>query len=184
MLNMLDAYNMIKDENIILIYSGPIWADGMEGIADNLKKRLEFDKMPMSTAQSIFSIFVEQMNNILMYSAEREHFILNEKEIDVSRGMFIIGMKKDKSYFIRSGNVIKKESVDLIKSRIDHLNTMDKQQLRQFYKQQIKSDNTNPESKGGGIGLTEIARRANSKIEYEFVPYESGFSFFSMMVAI
>ncbi|MCL2086735.1 MAG: SiaB family protein kinase [Oscillospiraceae bacterium] len=184
MIKMLDAYNMVKDENIILIYSGPIWNDGMQGIAENLKKRLEFDELPLSASQSVFSVFVEQMNNILMYSAEKQHLHLKEKEFDVSKGMLIIGVIEGKSYFIRSGNLVKNSGIELIKSRIDHLNTLDKQQLRKFYKEQIRAENTNPESKGAGIGLIEIARRATGKIEYEFTPYKGDFSFFSMLVYI
>jgi hypothetical protein len=79
---------------------------------------------------------------------------------------------------------MKTSSVELLKSRIDHLNTLDKQQLRQFFKEQRKAEDNNPESKGGGIGLIEVARRATSKIEYEFIPREDGTTYFTMYVTI
>jgi len=71
-----------------------------------------------------------------------------------------------------------------LKERIDFLNTLDKKELRQFYKEQMKAENDNPESKGAGLGLTEIARRATSKIEYEFIPYGEGLSYFTMYVTV
>lgn len=183
-LNMLEYYKMIKEMNINIIYSGPIWADGIEGIAGTLRKRLEFDELPLSASQSVFSVFVEQMNNMLMYSAEKENFNMSEnKHIDAPTGVFVLGAQ-GKTYFVQSGNAMKIESADLIKSRIDHLNTLDKVGLRKFYKEQIKSENANPESKGAGLGLIEIARRASSPIEYEFTPLENGLIFFSMSVAI
>lgn len=183
-LDMLEYYQMIKKYDINIIYSGPIWADGIEGIGGTLKKRLEFDELPLSASQSVFSVFVEQMNNMLMYSAEKEPFDNKEsRKLDVSKGVFILGAQ-DKTYFIQSGNVMKKESVDLVKKRLDHLNTLDKAGLRKFYKEQIKNDNTNPESLGAGLGFIEIARRASSKIEYKFTPYENNLIFFTMFVTI
>lgn len=182
--DMLEYYNMIKKFNIDIIYSGPLWADGIEGIGGTLRKRMEFDELPMSASQAVFSVFVEQMNNMLMYSEEKQSFeIPNHESTDTSKGVFILGVDEG-SYFVQSGNVMKNENVTLIKERIDHLNTLDKPGLRKYYKEMMRQENDNPESKGAGIGLIEIARRACSKIEYSFTPLENGQSFFSMFVKI
>lgn len=184
MLDMLEYYNMLMGKNINIIYSGPIWADGVEGIGLTLKQRLKFDDLPLSSSQAVFSVFVEQMNNMLMYSAEKEQLHASEdKRPDISKGVFVLGAK-DKTYFVQTGNVIKSDRVELLKARIDHLNTLDKASLRKYYREQIKSENTIPESKGAGIGLIEIARRASCPIEYEFKPYGDGLKFFTMFVTI
>jgi hypothetical protein len=80
--------------------------------------------------------------------------------------------------------VIKAENAELIKNRIDELNAMDKSALRKHYKEQIRGENANPNSKGAGIGLTEIARRSSAPIEYTFTPYDDGLVFFSMSVTV
>jgi hypothetical protein len=181
-LNILEYSRMLVDNNISIIYSGPLWAEGIDGMAEFLQRRLDMDDMPLSASQAVFSVFVEQMNNMLMYSAEKEkHPEIGIKE--TSRGVFVLG-SHDKSYYIQTGNVIKDSSVEILKERIDLLNTLDKKELRSLYKEQIRSENDNPESRGAGIGLTEIARRASSKIEYEFVPYGDGLSYFTMYVTI
>jgi hypothetical protein len=183
-LNILEYSRMLENSNISIIYSGPLWAEGIDGMAEFLQRRLDMDDMPLNASQAVFSVFVEQMNNMLMYSAEKEKQEHPEIGIrETSRGVFVLG-SLDKSYYIQTGNVIKDSSVEILKGRIDHLNTLDKKELRSLYKEQIRSENDNPESKGAGIGLTEIARRANSKIEYEFVPYGDGLSYFTMYVTI
>jgi len=193
-LNILEYSKMLTDNNISIIYSGPLWAEGIDGMAEFLQRRLDMDDLPLNASQSVFSVFVEQMNNMLMYSAEKEqqeHPEIGIRETSIketsgketSRGVFVLGIH-DKSYYIQTGNVIKDSSVEILKSRIDLLNTLDKKELRNLYKEQLKSENDNPESKGAGIGLTEIARRASSKIEYEFVPYGDGLSYFTMYVTI
>lgn len=182
--DMLEYYKMIKKFNIDIIYSGPLWSDGIEGIADTLKKRLEFDNLPLSASQSVFSVFIEQMNNMLMYSMEKEQFGNDDdRKEDISKGVFILGTK-NKIYFVQSGNVMKSESVEPLKNKIDYLNTLDKAALRKYYKEQIKHENTNPESKGAGLGFIEIARRASSPIEYLFTPLDDGFVFFSTFITI
>lgn len=183
-LNTLEYYEMIKRHNLNIVYSGPLWSDGIEGIASILKKRLKFDGLPMSSAQSVFSVFVEQTTNMLMYSVEKETFSTPDGDYaDVPRGVFILGTR-NKSYYVQCGNVIKKESAALLKERIDYLNTLDKVQLRKYYKEKIKSSNANPESKGAGLGLIEIARRASSEIEYEFTPLDDKTVFYSMYVTV
>ena len=55
--NLYDCYKMVQENHICFIYNGPIWADGVEGIGQTLRKRLEFEELPVVTAHSVFSIF-------------------------------------------------------------------------------------------------------------------------------
>lgn len=183
-INLLDYYELLKKYNINIIYSGPIWGDGVEGISATIKKILEFDDLSLTTSKSIFSVFVEQMNNMLMYSDEKEVFNENTEKVScLSRGIFILGTK-GKNYFLKSGNIVRDKSVIYLKEKIDMLNALDKDGLKKLYKEQLRSENTNPESQGAGIGLTEIAKRASSKIMYSFEPYGEGRFFFTMDVEI
>lgn len=182
MLNALEYYKQLSSTQIILIYSGPIWAVSVEELGETVCKRLELEDLSFPATQSIFSVFVEQMNNISMYSAEKEHFEdADVNGVKVSKGVFILGTSGSK-YFLQTGNVVEKHSAELLKSRIDHLNSLDKQELRKYYKQQLNSENTNADSKGAGLGLIEIARRASSKIEYDFTPMEDGLIFFTTLI--
>jgi len=183
-IDMTQYHKMLTENNISIIYSGPLWADGIDGMAEFLQRRLDVDEVTLSMSQSVFSVFIEQLNNMLKYSTERSEIDCSDKEkCNTPKGIFLMG-KHGNKYFLQTGNYMKSCSVDLLKNRIDHLNTLDKQQLRQFMKEKRKSDDDNPESKGAGIGLIEVARRATSKIEYEFVPREDGLTYFTMYVTI
>jgi len=182
--NFKEYDKMLSDNNISVLYSGQLWADGIDGFAEMLQRRLDFEAAPPGLAQSVFSVFAEQMNNMLMYSAEKEQYEqFDGKQVNVSRGAFIMGIQ-DKTYFIQTRNVIKNSSIETIKKRIDYLNTLDKNALRQYSKEQVKAENDNPESKGAGLGFIEIARRASSKIEYEFESFNESLSYFTMYVTI
>lgn len=183
-LDIFEIYNLFREKGMDIIYSGPIWPNGLEGIADMLRSRLKFDELSLSVEQAVFSVFVEQMNNMLMYSKDKQEIETSggEKK-QVPKGIFVLGIK-DAKYFLESGNIILRENVQFLKEKIDYLNTLDKVQLRKYYKEQLKQENNNPESRGAGLGMIEIARRASSPIEYEFRELDDGKIFFSMFVTI
>jgi len=182
MFDLMDYHKKLRRCKIILVYSGPLWAEGIGGVASTVKKRLEYDNLPLETSQEVFSVFVEQMNNMLMYSAERAQFEADMMHSEAPKGTFVMGIKGDK-YFINTGNVIEDKTVDIIKEKIDYLNSLDKNELRQYYKDQ-RLENDSPDSKGAGLGLIEIARRVSSKIEYTFTPFEEGYTFFTLFATI
>lgn len=183
-LDMLKYYNMVKEKGLNIIYSGPIWANGVEGLSQTLRKRLEFDALPLSAAQAVFSVFVEQMNNMLMYSTDIAQFQHQDGSgFGVASGVFVLG-SKNKQYFLQSGNLMHSRHVPAVKARIDFLNTLDKAELRQYYREQLRAENPNTESRGAGLGLIEIARRASSKIEYSFEERGSGQTFLTMFITI
>lgn len=182
--NVPNYVKALEENQISVMYCGPIWKNSIDDIAEMLQHRLDFDSMSFSASQSVFSVFVEQMNNMLQYSMEKKSFELKDGDaVDVSKGTFILGFR-DKTYFIYTGNLLKDSSAAILKERIDYLNSLEKKDLRKYYKERMKAENDNPESKGAGLGLIEVARRATSKIAYEFQPRGEGMQYFIMYVEI
>ncbi|MCL2605516.1 MAG: SiaB family protein kinase [Defluviitaleaceae bacterium] len=183
-LDMNEYTAMVNKLSINIIYSGPMWEDGIKGLTEMVRVHLDHDSITTGSAKSIFSVFVEQVTNMLMYSAEKGKYPAKSNETaDVPIGMLVLG-HKDNIFFIQTRNAVKNESITLIKGRIDHLNTLDKKELRQFHKEMLKGDNDNPESKGAGLGLIEIARRATAPIAYNFERLNDSQSLFTMYVEI
>ncbi|MCL2820722.1 MAG: SiaB family protein kinase [Oscillospiraceae bacterium] len=182
MFDMMDYHKKLRESRITLVYSGPLWAEGIAGVATTLKRRLEYDNLPLETSQEVFSVFVEQMNNMLMYSAEKAQFEADALHSEAPKGTFVMGVRDD-HYFIQTGNVMANHTVDFVKEKIDYINTLDRKELRKYYKQQ-RLENDNPDSKGAGLGLIEIARRINGKMDCTFTPYEEGYTFFTLFVTV
>jgi len=178
---MREYVGKLKENNISISYTGPLWECSIKGIAEMVKTSLSNDDLPINASKSIFSVFIEQVTNLLMYSAEKKSY--GQAGDEASAGMLLLG-HKGTTYFVQTGNAIKKESVELIRGRIDHLNSLDKQELRQYYKETLRGENLNPESKGAGLGFIEIARRTTAPIQYKFEPYDENLSYFSMYVEI
>ena len=181
---MISWHKMFSSNKIILIYSGPLSTEGVGKIAGSVKQHLELDDMPLHVSQKVISVFVEQMNNMLMYSAEITPIeTADKKNTEFPNGTFILG-KDENNYFIQTGNVINNESIEFVKSKINFLNSLDEDELHKYYREQMKGSNNNPLSRGAGLGFIEIARRTNSKIEYSFLPFDEGHTFFILYVTI
>jgi len=188
MLDMSEYTGVVEKLNIKVIYSGPMWEDRLKGLAEMVKTHLSHDQLSGSASKAIFSVFVEQVTNMLMHSAEKEQYTQppDNEVVDVSIGTVIMGNKTDKrdTFFVQTKNAVKDESVKFLSERIDYLNTLDKQGLRQFHREMVRIDNVNLESQGAGLGLIEIAKRATAPIGYSFEPISEGTSFFTLYVEI
>ncbi|MCL2665488.1 MAG: SiaB family protein kinase [Defluviitaleaceae bacterium] len=188
MLDMSEYTGVLEKLNIKVIYNGPMWDDGIKGLAEMVRTHLMHDQLSGNMSKAIFSVFVEQVTNILMYSAEKEKYTQppENKVVDVSIGTVIMGNKTDKrdTFFVQTKNAVKNENVVFLSEKIDHLNTMDKSQLRQFYKEKMRCENDSPDSQGAGLGLIEIARRATAPISYSFEPISENLSSFTLYVEI
>lgn len=178
---LYNFYNGIKKEKIVFCYSGPISHSTIEGIGSTLRLDLEIEEAGMSTSQKIFSVFIEQMQNILNYSEEK---IVNDSELEkeLRIGVLVIGQEENK-FYVYCGNKIYNKDVEKIQSRIDEISGLNQDELKALYKQRRRSE---PEegSKGAGLGLIEMARKSGRPIECSFKKLDEEFSFFSIKVLV
>ncbi len=181
---LYEFYNLVSEKSITISYCGPIVQAGVEGIALTLRKRLEADEIGFSATQSIFSIFIEQMQNMLNYSADRQTAVDERAhtEVEVTHGIFVLGSHENK-YFINCGNLVCKSEIERLTSKIEYINSLNKDELKQYYRKKRREENE-PTSKGAGLGFIEIARRSNYPMAYEFVEIDEEHSFFSLYVTV
>jgi hypothetical protein len=179
----MDAYRFyqnMKQEGIIFSFTGPTSQSVVESIGELLRRKMELEETKMSVSLKVFSIFVEQMQNVLNYSAEKETAkdSLND---ELHYGMVSVG-KKDGKYFILSGNYIEKHDTSRFQSLLDRLLAMNKEELKAFYLEQRRKE---PEktSKGAGLGLIETARKS-SHLEYFIVEADEARNFITINAVI
>jgi hypothetical protein len=162
---MWDAYTFyrnMQEDGIIFSFTGPTSQSVVEGIGEVLRRKMALEETKMSVSMKVFSIFVEQMQNVLNYSAEKEP-PKAEDDNELHYGMVTVG-KKDGHYYILSGNYITKQDTDRFCSLLDRVIAMDKDQLKAYYLEQRRKG-PDASSKGAGLGLIETARKA-TRLEY------------------
>lgn len=179
-LKLYKYYEEMHKQGTILYFNGPVSQTVVEGIADLLRDKLRADNTGMGAVQRVFAILIEQMQNIVRYSAER---IENNGGWDgeIAFGTLLVGREKDGSYFIACGNRIKSHEGEIISRRIDLIQMMDKDELKSYYKECRKKKT--PESvKGAGLGFIDMARKSSRPLDYAIIPMDNDNSFFMMKV--
>lgn len=180
-LNLYNFYQDAKSKNVMFYYCGPVAHASIEGVAQTLRKNLEYEEVGSLTAQSVFSVFIEQMQNILNYSAER----LSNPEAtdnDLRVGVVVIGHEEN-SFFILCGNKVYNTDIPGLTGKLKSIRNMNKDELKALYKERRRME-PDQESKGAGLGLIEMARKGTEPIEYSFLPIDQEFSFFTIRVVV
>ncbi len=175
----------INRENIIFCFCGPISQVLIVEIGNMLKLKMDQGKSGKnkSTLSKVFSILVEQVQNIIHYSDEKYQVNSEVYGIDqLSIGIIAVALDENVCSVI-SGNQIRNPKIPRLESRLLNVQKMDKNQLKTYYKKQQRSEPLN-DSKGAGLGFIEIARKTNYPIEFNFTPIDKNYSFFTIKAMV
>ena len=170
---MHEMMRYMKQSGITFCYCGYMTENILVGMGDAIKKTLALEDTDRKTTKTAFSIFVEQVQNVIRYSAEKKG---GEGESDIRYGVLTMG-KVDRKIFLGCGNLIEKENVARLKANLAEIQKMDRKQLKKLYKQTLRGGA--PEgSKGAGVGFIEIALRATHGFDFDFIEVDVDNSFF------
>ncbi|MGQ9370660.1 SiaB family protein kinase [Azospirillum sp. ST 5-10] len=170
----------LDSKGIIFSFSGYLSEGILFSLGEALREKMTLEDADGPTVRRVFSVFVEQMQNIIRYSAEK--IVGGGGGVELSAGMATIGMEK-KTFFIVCGNTLRNADVPALRKRLDFLRDLDKDAIKAHYREQLR-EAPDEGSRGATIGLIEIVRRASEPIEYDFTELDDEKSFFCLKVRI
>jgi len=178
MLENLNKFKQTLDvRGIIFTFCGPMSHDIVEGLGGALRNKMEEDEVSRTVSSKVFSIFVEQVQNVINYSQEKD-----PNDSEMSFGIVVVG-KSDDKFFVTGGNKITNEKVEKLRNNLTQLQQMNKEELKQFYKQKRK-EGPDEHSKGAGLGFIEMARKSSEPIEFNFEKIDEESSFFTVEIKV
>ena len=184
---LMDMRAMLHSQGVIFAYSGYVTEPVLSGVGEALKQKLTIDDADTKTLRSVFAVFVEQMQNIIRYSAEKARSSPPPASDDralkeIRYGILTIG-KEGTDYVVCAGNLVERSDVERLRARLSRIRDMSKEELKALYKEQLRAE---PEqgSKGAGLGFMEIARRASKPLEFDFTDVDANHSFFALKATI
>ncbi len=179
--DIFSFYQDLKKEGIMFCFSGPTSQGVVEGVGEALRYKMELDETSVSISTRVFSIFVEQMQNVVNYSAERVEGA-KEPKGDLRYGVIVVGREGD-SFYIISGNYVSKQDSERLSAILGKLGGMSKDEMKAYFKEQRRKG-PDAMSKGAGLGFIETARRASQPIEHQIEPIDDTTNFFSIRAII
>jgi len=167
--DLYDYYKSSRDKKIILSFKGIISQQLLIDVGEIIRARSE----TLKGTKKIFSVFIEMSQNIMHYSKEREVDPISGKDYGVGIVLF---HESEDEFIVTSGNLTSIEQGLEIRSKIDMLSSMPKEDIKQYYSDTIRKPR-DVEKKGAGLGLIEIVRKSGGKVFCETSPVDGGDAF-------
>ncbi len=180
---LLNIRSILQKQGIIFAYSGYLTEAVLSGVGEAIKNKLVIDDADTKTLRSVFAVFVEQMQNMIRYSAEKiPNSAAKPPVIEMRYGVLTIGREGD-DYVVHAGNLVERSEVARLQERLDQIRNMNKEELRALHKERLR---LGPEegSKGASLGFMEIARRASKPIEFDFADVDDKHAFFTLKASV
>lgn len=172
---------LLNEDGVIFCYSGYMTEAILSGLGQAIKQKLTMEELDVKTVRGVFSVFVEQMQNVIRYSAEREPDDAQDDSV-LSYGLLTVGHDAE-NYFVTCGNKVQKKDVERLNRQLEMISKMDHAGLKVLYKQILRGEV--PEgSKGAGVGFVDIAKKASRPIEFDFLNLDGDYAYFSLRAYI
>ena len=182
--DLFDLRATLQRQGIIFAFSGYMTETVLSGVGEAIKQKLTIDDADTKTLRSVFAVFVEQMQNIIRYSAElaAQSSADDSPMLEIRYGIVTIG-QEGSEYVVQAGNLVAQKDVERLRTRLTKIRDMNKEELRALHKEQLRAA---PEegSKGAGLGIMEIARRASKPIEFDFTDVDGDYAFFTLKASV
>jgi hypothetical protein len=172
-----DLHRTMLNQKLILVYQGEFTQETTKSILAMTERNLDSSGEESSIKRKVFNIMVEALQNIVKHSDE-----LVEGQMRSHAAIFLIGREANR-YSIMSGNPIRKSNVANLRQTLEKVNSLDKEGLKELYKQIIQSTSLS-EKGGAGLGFVDMARKSGEKLEYAFPEINSEYCFFCLKVNV
>jgi hypothetical protein len=172
-----DLHRTMMSQNLILVYQGDFTQETTKSILTMAERNLDSSGEESAIKRKVFNVMVEALQNIVKHSDE-----LVDGEKRSHAAIFLIGREANR-YSIMSGNPIRKDNVAGLQKKLEQINALDKDGLKELYKEIIK--NTTISDKGGaGLGFVDMARKSGAKLEFSFPEMNAEYCFFCLKVTV
>lgn len=171
-------FKKLSNDNFCLVYSGNIIDEVTDKIIDLSEYNFEYHDDNKSSKRKISFLLAECFQNVIRHSEIPETGFHENRNFG-----FFLTRNMQGVNFITSGNLVKKDNIEILKTQLNQVNSLDQDGLKELYFNVIT--NRSFSNKGGaGLGLIEMARKSGEKIEYIFDEFDSEYSVFYSQVML
>jgi hypothetical protein len=160
-------HDKMRKERLLFVYRGEITDRNSLPLLTLLETEMMDDSYGFVGRKRLFMYVLESLQNIVKHGDHSGH-----------GGMSIVAYSKtDDGYTITTGNIIASDHVNDLKKRLDRVNRLGINEIKNLYRQILDSSEFSKKG-GAGLGLIEMAMKTGSMLDYDFVPVDKNFSYF------
>lgn len=173
-----EFYKSMKEHEISLVYEGEITHQITKAFTSLTESNMAKEEENNSVQKKVFHVMVECLQNI---SKHADDFGTNEYMFS-GRGIFLVAKGKE-DYTVTTGNAVDNSKIADLKTLLEQVNKLDKEELTELYKKQIKEGRLSDKG-GAGLGFIDIKRKTGKNLDYHFLPINDEASFFLLTSTI
>lgn len=173
-------YKKMNTGDIILSYKGSITTEMINNTLEIVESRIGESSEDVRLRKKVYNVMVESLQNLYHHTDELPEDIRGEFE-----GHFgvVVVAREGKGIRVTTGNFIKSDKIKRLKDKIDKINSMSADELKDMYKFILNHQKFSDKG-GGGLGLIDIVRKTGSRLNYSFQNYNNEYYFFSLEIKI
>jgi hypothetical protein len=177
-----EYYSQLDGGNVLLAYKGSITTDLINNVLEQIEVKMENVDEEAKIRKKVYNVLVESLQNLYHHVEELPEKYKSRDNFDSKFGVLVIAKEND-AIKISTGNFITSEKIKFLKDKIDKINSLSKDELKDMYKFILNHQKLSAKG-GGGLGLVDIARKTGNKLEYTFQHYEDDYYFFNLDIYI
>jgi hypothetical protein len=175
-----EYYSRLSGGDVLMAFKGSISSELITNVLEVVESRLDEYDESSKIRKKVYNVLVESLQNLYHHIEVLPEGM--QKEYDDKFGILVVSRQDDK-YKISTGNFITQDKVDVLRNKIDKINSMSREELKDMYKFILNHQRLS-EKGGGGLGLVDIARKTGNELEYTFERYDDLYYFFNLDVYI
>ena len=182
MIDVFDLYNNMERNDILLSFKGAITSELLTSVLQIMEEKMEDLNEEPKTKKKVFNVLVECLQNLYHHIDDFE--VKGTKEEISKRKSAIFMISRHAGYYnIITGNFIGNDNIEKLRGRIDHINSLQRDELKAYYKSTLNNGEMSSKG-GGGLGFIDIAKKSGQKLTYDFIKIDEEYSFFTLIVKI
>ena len=160
--NLFEYYKELEKDRLSFIFNGDVSDDITDGIIRITEFNVNNFEALANLSKRISFIMVECFQNVVRHGLKADQGSEKEK----AGGLFAARLMGEANY-VSSINLIDIEEVELLREKLNQLNSIEKDKLKALYLEVL--NNAELSAKGGaGLGLIQLARKAGQPISFDF----------------
>lgn len=175
-----DYYQGLHNGDVLLAYKGSITAEWINSVLESVEMKLDSKNEDSKVKKKMYNVLVEGLQNLYHHVDDLPEEL--QEQYNHKFGVVVI-KKVNSSYIVSLGNFITEEKTKYLRDKIDKINSLSEEELKDMYKFILNHQKLSAKG-GGGLGLLDMARKTGNKLEYKFFPCGAQHSFFNLDVKI
>ena len=179
-MNIYDLYHRMESNKVVLSFKGDVTSELMSSILQIIEQRMDSMNEAPRLRKKVYNVLVECLQN-LYHHIDEIPATTGKKGFD--RSAILMISLSNNGYSITTGNYILTSRKESFRERLERINSLEPNDLKELYKEILSSDSRSDKG-GGGLGMIDIARKTGKKLNYDFAPLNKEYSFFSLNINV